>query len=111
MSGFAGKDEKGRPVQVSRSVRGPRKDAQRVAAEMTLRPSTVAARRLSVAEMLDLWAETEGPTWAPSTERDQLSRIRLVKLDLIASLHLSRLSAVEVGQWSGRPGVVSSRRA
>ena len=102
MRGFAGKDEKGRPVQVSRSVRGTKKDAQRVAAEMTLKPSTVAARRLTVAEMLDLWAETEGPTWAPSTERDQRSRILLVKADRIAALPLSRLSAVEVDRWHAR---------
>ena len=73
-----------------------------MAAEMTMRPSTVATRRLSVAEMLDLWAETEGPTWAPSTERDQLSRIRLVKSDRVASLPLSRLSAVEVDRWHAR---------
>ncbi len=69
---------------------------------MTLKPSTVAARRLTVAEMLDLWAETEGPTWAPSTERDQRSRIRLVKSDRIAALPLSRLSAVEVDRWHAR---------
>ncbi len=83
-------------------MRGTRKDAQRVAAEMTLKPSTVAARRLTVAEMLDLWAETEGPTWAPSTERDQRSRIRLVQSDRIAALPLSRLSAVEVDRWHAR---------
>ncbi|MHB8827384.1 MAG: tyrosine-type recombinase/integrase [Acidimicrobiales bacterium] len=100
--GFAGRDESGRPVQISKTVRGTKKDAQRVAAEMTMRPSTVAARRLSVAEMLDLWAETEAPTWAPSTERDQLSRIRRVKSDRIASLPLSRLSAVEVDRWHAR---------
>ncbi len=99
---FAGRDSKGRPVQVSRTVRGTKKDAQRLAAELTLRRPTAAVSRVSVAEMLDLWAETMRGSWAPQTERDQLSRIRRVKADRIASMSLSRLSAVEVDRWHAR---------
>lgn len=102
MRAFAGRDLSGRPVQVSRTVRGTKKDAQRLAAELTLRRPTVAVARVSVSEMLDLWAETMRGSWAPQTERDQLSRIRRVKDDRIASMSLSRLSAVEVDRWHAR---------
>ena len=99
---FVGRDPMGRPVQVSRTVRGTKKDAQRVAAEMTLRAPTASVARVTVAEMLDLWAETMRGSWAPQTERDQLSRIRGVKADRIASMALTRLSAVEVDRWHAR---------
>lgn len=102
MRAFAGRDLNGRPVQVSRTVRGSKKDAQRLAAELTLRRPTAAVARVTVAEMLDLWAETMRGTWAPQTERDQLSRIRRVKSDRIALIPLSRLTAVEVDRWHAR---------
>ena len=99
---FAGRDQNGKPLQTSQTVRGTKKDAQRLAAEMTVRPSSASAQRVSVAQMLDLWFENESPAWAPSTERDQLSRIKLVKGDQIAALPLSRLTAVEVDRWHAR---------
>src|SRR5439155_9128960 len=40
---FTGRDERGRPTQVSRTVRGTKRDALRVAAELTVRPLTRAA--------------------------------------------------------------------
>jgi len=52
--------------------------------------------------MLDLWADSARATWSPGTEQNQLSRIRLVKTDRIASLSLSRLTAVDVDQWHAR---------
>jgi integrase len=87
---------------MSRTVRGTKKDAQRLAAEMTVRAPTASVARVSVSEMLDLWAESTKATWAPSTEVNQLSRIRLVKSDRISSLSLTRLTAVEVDQWHAR---------
>ena len=99
---FAGRDQNGKPVQSSQTVRGTKKDAQRLAAEMTVCPSTMSSQRVSVAQMLDLWVENESPSWAPSTERDQLSRIKLVKSDRIASVLLPRLTAVEVDRWHSR---------
>jgi len=99
---FIGRGPDGKPVQTSRTVRGTKKDALRLAAEMTVRPTTSALRNISVSEMLDLWAENEGPNWAPSTARDQYSRIRQVKTDSIALLPLTRLSAVDVDRWHSR---------
>ena len=89
-------------MQSSRTVRGTRKDALRVAAEMSLRRPTAAVHRVTVAEMLDLWAENRAPSWSPSTVLNQASRIRSVKSDRIAVLPLSRLTAVEVDQWHVR---------
>jgi integrase len=99
---FAGRDQNGRPVQTSRTVRGTKKDALRVAAEMSLLPSTASVVRVTVAQMLDLWEEHEEPTWAPSTIQVQRSRVRTVKSDRIASVLVSRLSAVEVDRWHSR---------
>ena len=87
---------------MSRTVRGTKKDAQRLAAEMTVRAPTASVARVSVFEMLDLWAENTKATWAPSTEVNQLSRIRLVKTDRISSISLTRLTAVDVDQWHAR---------
>jgi hypothetical protein len=56
---FTGRDERGRPTQVSRTVHGTKRDAQRAAAEMTLRPSKSARR--TVGDLLDLWAEQHEP--------------------------------------------------
>jgi hypothetical protein len=49
---FTGRDEQGRPTQMSRTVHGTKRDAQRAAAEMTLRPSKSARR--TVGDLLDL---------------------------------------------------------
>ena len=55
---FVGRDPSGRPVHVSRTVQGTKRDAQRVAAELTLRAPTASVARMTTAEMLDLWAGT-----------------------------------------------------
>jgi integrase len=83
-------------------VRGTKKDAQRLVAEMTVRAPTASVARVTVSEMLDLWAENAKASWSPSTESNQLSRIRLVKSDRISTLSISRLTAVEVDQWHAR---------
>src|ERR1035437_10047877 len=99
---FAGRDKNVKPIQSSRTVRGTKKDAQRLAAEMTLRPTSSGANRITVAHMLDLWAEKETASWSPSTTSNQLSRIRLIKADRIGSIVLPRLSAVDVDHWHSR---------
>jgi hypothetical protein len=53
---FTGRDEAGQPTQQSRTVRGTKKDAQRVAAELTVRPAPRAGGR-TVAELLDAYLE------------------------------------------------------
>jgi hypothetical protein len=98
---FTGRDERGRPTQVSRTVHGTKRDAQRAAAEMTLRPSKSGGR--TVAALLDLWLEQNGPVWAPSA-RDQVSRAALVKADPISQLSVARLSVADVDRWHPSPG-------
>jgi integrase len=97
---FTGRDERGRPTQVSRTVHGTKKDAQRVAAEMTLRPSKSARR--TVGDLIDLWLEQNEAVWAPSTLRDQVSRAALVKADPIAKVSVARLTVAEVDSWHAR---------
>ncbi len=67
-----------------------------------MRAPTASVARVSVSEMLDLWSENTKASWSPSTESNQLSRIRLVKSDCISKLPISRLTAVEVDQWHAR---------
>ena len=74
---FVGRDEHGRPVQVSRTVRGGKKDAERVAADLDAKPARQAGRR-TVADLLGAWQELKAPSWAPYTRRDQASRSRAV---------------------------------
>jgi len=67
-------------VAVAR-CRGRKKGAQRVAAELTTKPSNAAGR--TVATLLAAWIETNEAGWAPATRRDQLSRARMIKADAI----------------------------
>lgn len=75
---FVGNDERGRPKQVSRTVRGTKRDAQRAAAEMTVALPARSDGR-TVADALDAWIETHTPTWAASAVRYQTSRASLVR--------------------------------
>src|SRR5690348_15818231 len=53
---FTGRDENGKPTQLSRTVEGTKRDAMRVAAQFDSAPSSSGAGR-TVAEMLDAWVE------------------------------------------------------
>jgi integrase len=98
---FVGNDDRGRPKQVSRTVRGSKRDAQRLAAELTVvRPSPSSGR--TVADVLDAWLETNTPTWAASTVRDQTSRATMVKQDRIGSTPVGRLTVLDVDRWHAR---------
>ena len=98
---FVGNDERGRPKQVSRTVRGTKRDAQRAAAELTMAPPAASDGR-TVADALEAWIETHTPTWAPSTVRDQTSRASLVKGDKISRTPLGRLTVADVDHWHAR---------
>ncbi len=98
---FVGNDERGRPRQVSRTVRGTKRAAQRAAAQLTVaRPAASDGR--TVADVLDAWIEMHTPTWAASTVRDQTSRASLVKADNLARTPLGRLAVVDVDRWHTR---------
>jgi integrase len=98
---FVGHDDRGRPTQVSRTVHGTKRQALRVAAELTVTPPAASAGR-TVADALDAWLETRSPTWAASTMRDQTSRVSLVKADRIARTQLGRLTVADVDRWHAR---------
>jgi integrase len=86
---------------VSRTVRGAKRDANRVAAELTVRRSSGSAK-VTMAELLDLWTEQNEPAWAVSTTQNQKSRVAMVKTDPIAKIRLVRLTAVDVDRWHAR---------
>lgn len=98
---FVGEDERGRPKQVSRTVRGTKRAAQKLAAELTVAPPPPSEGH-TVADALDAWMETNTPTWATSTVRDQTSRASLVKADKIARIVVDRLSVADVDRWHTR---------
>ncbi|MGH9272586.1 MAG: tyrosine-type recombinase/integrase [Ilumatobacteraceae bacterium] len=98
---FTGSDSRGRPTQLSKTVRGGKREAQRVAAEMEAGGRISSGGRL-VADVLDEWVSQSLDTWAPSSARDQQSRVRTIKKDQIARLPVARLSIADVERWHTR---------
>lgn len=98
---FTGASASGAPTQVSRTVHGTKKDALRVAAELTVAPAERAAGR-TVADVLDAWVKKHDATWAPASRRDQLSRVARIKGDRIARLPVAKLSIEDVERWHAR---------
>lgn len=98
---FVGNDDNGRPKQVSRTVHGTKRDAQRAAAALSVAPPAPSDGR-TVADALDAWIETHTPTWASSTVLDQTSRASLVKADRLARTPLGRLTVADVDRWHTR---------
>lgn len=102
---FTGDDGRGRPTQVSRTVHGTKKDAQRVAAEMTVVPNRSAGGR-RIADLLDDWLEINTASWAPLTIRDQTSRANLIRADSIAQQSVAAVGVADIDRW-----VIRLRRA
>jgi integrase len=99
---FVGRDLNGRPVQISKTVRGTKRDATRFAHELDSEASSARGARTRVAELLDLWIETSEGSWAPSTLDTHRSRVSLINADPIASMTLARLAAPDVDAWHVR---------
>jgi integrase len=99
---FTGTDARGRPTQLSRTVHGTKRDAQRLAAELEVGPGRSSPAGRSVTDVLDAWVEQNLDTWAPSSARDQQSRVRALKKDPIAHVPLARLSVADVERWHTR---------
>ena len=55
-----------------------------------------------MSDVLDAWVKQNLDTWAPSSARDQQSRVRGIKKDPIARLPLARLSVGDVERWHTR---------
>ncbi len=98
---FSGRDASGRPVQTSRTVKGTKRDAMRLAASFDSRPATHAAGR-TVADILNAWVEVNQEVWAESSRRDQEGRVAKVLADPIASVPVSRLGVADVERWHAR---------
>jgi hypothetical protein len=86
---------------VSRTVHGTKKDAQRVAAQMTLRPSRNAGGR-KLGALLDEWIEFNEASWAPLTLRDQRSRAELITADPIGDRSVASIGVADVDQFVTR---------
>ena len=63
---FTGRGPDGKPTQTSRTVRGGKRDAQRVAASLDVGRAPSAGRDLS--ELLDEWVVQNLATWAPASD-------------------------------------------
>lgn len=97
---FVGRDDKGKPIQRSKTVRGGKRDAERVAAQLESKPSR--AGRRPVADAIDAWAEMKTPTWSPYSRRDQMGRVKRIKADRIATIPIARLDVQDVDRWIAR---------
>ena len=93
---FTGSDRQGRPTQLSRTVHGGKRDAQRLAAELEVGPGSSSPAGRSVADVVDAWIDQNLDTWAPSSARDQQSRARSITKDQIARIPVARLSVADV---------------
>jgi integrase len=98
---FTGRDSSGRPTQISRTVRGTKREAQRVAATLESRPPSNAAGR-TVTDVLTAWRDVNQPVWAESTRRDYESRIAQIESDPIAAMPVARLGVADVERWHAR---------
>jgi len=98
---FTGRDASGRPTQVSKTVRGTKREAQRVAATLESRPPSYAGGR-TVADVLAAWREVNDPVWAETSRRDYESRVAKIEADPIAAVNVARLSVGDVERWHTR---------
>jgi integrase len=98
---FTGRDYAGRPTQVSKTVRGTKREAKRAAAALESRPASHAAGR-TVAEVIDAWREVNEAVWSEATRRDYASRAGAIAKDPIAGVGLARLGVGDVERWHAR---------
>jgi len=98
---FTGRDASGRPTQISRTVRGTKREAQRVAAALETKPPSNAAGR-TVADVLSAWRDKNQPVWAEATRRDYESRIAKIEADPIGEMPVARLRVADVELWHAR---------
>ena len=98
---FSGRDQSGRPTQVSRTVRGTKRDAMRVANSLDSRKPTRAAGR-TVADVLSAWLEVNEATWSEASRRDYKSRVSQILADPIAKFAAARLGVSDVERWHAR---------
>jgi integrase len=98
---FTGRNEAGKPTQVSKTIRGTKREAQRAAAALESRPTSHAAGR-SVADVLTAWREVNQGVWSEASRRDYASRARFIAEDPIGEISVARLNVSEVERWHAR---------
>jgi integrase len=98
---FTGMGSRGQPTQVSKTVHGTKRDALRVAAQMTATPPGYGGGR-TVEDVLQTWVDLHSATWAPSTSRDNASRVAQIGMDPVAKVAVSRLTVADVERWHAR---------
>ena len=99
---FTGTDVRGRPTQLSKTVHGGKREAQRVAAALEAGSGRAVPAGRRVSNVLDAWVAQNLDTWAPSSARDQQSRVRSIEKDQIARVPLARLSTGDIERWHTR---------
>ena len=99
---FLGRDENGRPVQVSQTVHGGKKEAVRVADEIASRSVPPKASRRTVTDVLEAWRVHKEPTWVVYTRRDQATRTRAIGEDRLGKISLTKLTVADVDAWVTR---------
>jgi len=95
---FVGYDDEGKPVRVSKAIRGGKRDAERLAAQFSSRPASRSAK-LTVEELLEEYMEHKGPSWSLSSRRDYASRAERIRAEQIGTKPVSRVWVVEVDRW------------
>jgi hypothetical protein len=65
-------------------------------------PGSASAPGRKVVDVLDAWIDQNLDTWAPSSARDQQSRMRSIKQDKIADIPIAQLSIADVERWHTR---------
>jgi hypothetical protein len=83
-------------------VRGSKRDAQRLAAQLEVGPGGASPAGRKVEDVLDAWIDQNIDTWAPASARDQQSRVRSIKQDKIARIPIAQLSIADVERWHTR---------
>ena len=99
---FTGANQRGQPTQLSRMIHGGKRDAQRLAAELQVGAGKATPAGRSISDVLDAWVKQSLDTWAPSSARDQQSRVKTIKKDQIAVFPLARLTVGDVERWHTR---------
>lgn len=100
---YVGFDRRGRPRQVSRMYRGPKRGLNRFVADLEKQFDEVGVdgATATVGQLLDRWL-TQHPEWAPYTLRDYSYRAAAIKADRLGSIRLVRLGVKGVEDWIAR---------
>ncbi len=98
---FIGYDNAGNPKQVSRTVHGSKRDAQREAARLEVKATGHGGGR-RVSDLLDEWIEVKSHGWAPHTVQAYTNRSSKIKEDQIANQTVASLGVADIDRWAAR---------